>query len=358
MVPRPSSRRGGGVGVLFFVAAASFLAASMAYAGEVARGDLAIVGLSLEVDRNPVITAVDVPSYVQTFFGGKVGIEAPAAPGLSALGDLTGPGIDAPITLSAIPGQKFAIPALHDKGDYALQNIRLVGNSGEFLQQSVPSFTTIQVVDVLQTRVRVRQLTPAELRERGIHIDERNFEVYEYGLLVVETGGDAPVAGGIPGPPPFTEAHLVDVIWNPDGAFAARTIPRTKLATVTDGKGRVLLVDLSRIDERWDEKGAIPEDELFPTVRAILQEDPTKGEKPDPRIVWKSEPGFALGTLAPVVDPETGFVFAGKLLDTTTNVISALDPPIQIKADLGAAGGLSVIGGVVPLRIEKPKGLK
>lgn len=120
----------------------------------------------------------------------------------------------------------------------------------------------------------------------------------------------------------------------------------------------MLLVDLSRIDERWDEKGAIPEDQLFPTVRAILEEDPTKGEKPDPRIVWKSEPGVALGTLAPVVDPETGFVFAGKLMDTTTNVISAIDPPIQIKADLGAAGGLSVIGDVGALGIEKPKGVK
>ncbi|MEO8380786.1 MAG: hypothetical protein ABI779_14070, partial [Acidobacteriota bacterium] len=153
------------------------------HAGEVARGDLAIAGLGLEVDRNPVITAVDVPSYVQTFFGGKVGAEAPPAPGLSALAELTGPGIDAPITLSAIPGQKFAIPSLHEKGEYTLQNVRLVGTGGEFLQQCVPSFATIQVSDVLQTKVKVRQLTPAELRERGIHIDERNYEVYEYTFI-------------------------------------------------------------------------------------------------------------------------------------------------------------------------------
>ncbi|HUR82984.1 MAG TPA: hypothetical protein VM733_19650, partial [Thermoanaerobaculia bacterium] len=168
--------------MLVFVIALA-LGAGAAHAGEVARGELAIVGLGLEVERTPIVTAVGVPSYVQTFFGGKVGVDAPAAPGLSALGDLTGPGIDVPITLSAIPGQKFAIPALHEKGEYALQNVRLVGASGEFLQQSVPSFARIEVADVLKTRVRVRQLTPDELRERGIHIDDANYEVYEYTFI-------------------------------------------------------------------------------------------------------------------------------------------------------------------------------
>ncbi|HEX6084063.1 MAG TPA: Ig-like domain-containing protein, partial [Thermoanaerobaculia bacterium] len=148
------------------------------YAGEVARGELAIVGLGLEVQREPVVTAVDVPSYVQTRFG-----NAAPAPGLSALGDLTGPGIDTPITLSTIPGQKFAIPALHEKGEYLLQNIRLAGASGEFLQAAIPNVATIQVADILETKVKVRQLTPEELRERGIFIDDRNYEVYEYTFI-------------------------------------------------------------------------------------------------------------------------------------------------------------------------------
>ncbi|HET8796430.1 MAG TPA: carboxypeptidase regulatory-like domain-containing protein, partial [Thermoanaerobaculia bacterium] len=151
-----------------------------AAAGEVARGQLDILGLGLEVDRNPVVTAVDIPSSVQTIFAGRTNGEAPPAPGLSVLGDLTGPGIAAPITLSTRPGHAFQLPALHEKGEYALGNIRLVGESGEFLQQAVPSFAVIQVSDVLQTRVRVRQLTADELRERGIAIDSRNYEVYEY----------------------------------------------------------------------------------------------------------------------------------------------------------------------------------
>lgn len=158
----------------------AFLPCLPLHAGEVAKADLDILGLALEVDRNPVTTAVDIPAYVQTKFGGKTGDEAPSSNGLSALGELTGPGIDTPITLATTPGGQFALPALHEKGEYALQNIRLVGSSGEFLQQAIPSFAIINVTDVLKTEVRVRQLTADELRERGIQIDSRNYEVYEY----------------------------------------------------------------------------------------------------------------------------------------------------------------------------------
>ncbi|HVG22679.1 MAG TPA: carboxypeptidase regulatory-like domain-containing protein, partial [Thermoanaerobaculia bacterium] len=173
---KPFSDSGGREGFGVLVAILLAVGAACADAGEVARGELAIVGLGLEVQRAPVITAVDVPSYVQTTYGGPV-------EGLSAFGDLTGPGIDTPITLSAVPGQKFAIPALHEKGEYLLQNIRLAGASGEFLQSGVPNVATIQVSDVLQTRVKVRQLTAEELRERGIFLDDRNYEAYEYTFI-------------------------------------------------------------------------------------------------------------------------------------------------------------------------------
>lgn len=161
------------------IAIAMTVIAASASAGEVARGDLAIVGLGLEVDRNPVLAATGVPSFVQTKFGGQMNEVAPPAPGLAAIGELVGPGIETPLTLSTVPGKKFALPALHTKGEYTLQNIRLVGASGEFLQPAVPSFAQILVDDALQTNVRVRQLTAQELRERGITLDARNFDVYE-----------------------------------------------------------------------------------------------------------------------------------------------------------------------------------
>lgn len=170
---QPFSTVGGRGGLVIFLLVTVAFAVPTTHAGEIACGELPIVGLGLEVQRDPVITAVDVPSFVQTLYAGPV-------TGLSAQGELTGPGISTPITLAAVPGQKFAIPALHEKGDYALQNIRLVGASGEFLQQAIPSAAVIQVTDVLQTKVKVRQLTAEELRERGIFLDERNYDVFEY----------------------------------------------------------------------------------------------------------------------------------------------------------------------------------
>lgn len=175
----------------FIAIAVGIFSAATAHAGELARGDLAIVGLGLELDRAPVSAAVGVPSSVQTIFGGRTNDQAPAVPGLTVAGDLTGPGIEAPITLSAVPGKRFTIPALQRKGEYVLQNVRLLGPEGEFLQQAVPSFAIIHVADALQTRVRVRQLTPDELRERGILIDARNQDVY--GAATVETLADGAV---------------------------------------------------------------------------------------------------------------------------------------------------------------------
>lgn len=155
------------------------LAAAPLHAAEVARRNLNILGVSLGVETTRVETAIDVPVVVQTSFGGKLNDEAPVAPELTAIGELTGPGIETPITLTTVPGRKFSIPPLRERGEYTLQNIRLLGPNGVFLQQAVPSFAIISVANVLQTEVTVRQLTPDELRQRGITIDSRNFDYYE-----------------------------------------------------------------------------------------------------------------------------------------------------------------------------------
>ena len=171
--------------------AAILLLSLPARAAEIARGDLAIRGLSLEVDTSrPIVTAIDVPAAVQTIFGGKTNDEAPPAPDLLALGDLSGPGIDTPITLSTQPGRQFQLPPLHQTGDYVLQNIRLADRDGRFLQQAVPSFASINVSDVFKTNIRVRQLTPDELRARGINVDSRNFDVFDVTIVVAIRDGE------------------------------------------------------------------------------------------------------------------------------------------------------------------------
>lgn len=160
------------------VAIAAFLLVVRMQAAEITRGDLAIRGLSLTVDGATVVTAIDIAASVQTIFGGRTNDEAPPTPDLVASAELSGPGIDAPITLSTQPGHKFQLPPLHQQGDYALQNIRLADASGRFIQQAVPSSVTIAVTDVFKTSVKVRQLSPDELRARGINLDARNFDVF------------------------------------------------------------------------------------------------------------------------------------------------------------------------------------
>ena len=187
----------------------------------------------------------------------------------------------------------------------------------------------------------------------------------EYGLLVAEIGGTPPpdAASGVnPNYSPLGPQHLVDIIWIPDGCYAARAIPRTNLASVIDGKGRVLLVDLSRIDERFAKKSdgtMLQPDDLFPTAAEALSSNGAYGVgKDDPRIVWKSDPGVASGTLSPFVDPDTGMLFMGKLLTADTDVIAAIDPRVQMKVELAQPGGYNEVGGVVPLGIDLPQDIK
>src|SRR5437762_1971792 len=70
----------------------------------------------------------------------------------------------------------------------------------------------------------------------------------------------------------------------------ALPISRTNLASVIDGDGRVLLVDLSRIDERVVNGTMIAPDALFPTADKALSSAGSYGVgREDPRIVWRSE---------------------------------------------------------------------
>ncbi|HEU4888301.1 MAG TPA: carboxypeptidase regulatory-like domain-containing protein, partial [Thermoanaerobaculia bacterium] len=165
------------------------LLASMPAAADITNASLEIqgIGLSVVAQDPPVTTGIDVPTTVQTRFGGKENDQALAIEGLRAVGDLTGPGLDAPLELSTAPGHKFQIPGLSREGVYTLQNVRLMKGS-ELLQYATPSAVDIIVADLFKTTVEVRQLTPDEIRERGIVIDGRNFEVYEYTLSFLLRG--------------------------------------------------------------------------------------------------------------------------------------------------------------------------
>ncbi|MCA1733171.1 MAG: hypothetical protein LC732_06155, partial [Acidobacteria bacterium] len=154
---------------------------------------------------------------------------------------------------------------------------------------------------------------------------------------------------------PLAPWNLVDIIWIPAGAASVRVVPGWHVAAVTDGLGHLLLVDISRIDERFAKDGTLaqPSTALFPTVSASLSAKGAYGVgKPDPRILWRSEKPVASGTLAPLVDPRTGMVYAGRLLQKKLEVIAALEPRLRVLVDLGD-GVLKDTGGIVPLGVSQ-----
>ena len=190
-----------------------------AHAGEIARADLTITGSSLEVERKEVDTAVDAPAFVQTIFGGKTNGDVPPSD-LVAAGELSGPGIDPPIHLVTQPGHRFAIPALHQKGEYTLDDIRLIDAGGALVQRATPSFVTIVVTDVLQTSVRVRQLTADELRQRGITLDASLFDAYHW-IEITDSNGVSKGTWRIAA----VTANSKTVTLAPNGAEAIALVP-------------------------------------------------------------------------------------------------------------------------------------
>ncbi|HEX9982630.1 MAG TPA: Ig-like domain-containing protein [Thermoanaerobaculia bacterium] len=172
-----------------------------------------------------------------------------------------------------------------------------------------------------------------------------------YGVLVVTANGgtdDVDINVG--------ENSLVGMIWIPAGAYNVRKIPDTNLALVIDGKGRVLLVDVSHVDESAD---VTSPNELFPIAKKAMTQFGIMGETgvDDPRIIWKSEPDFVFGTLPPLFDPSTGTIFGGHINTNDLKVTTAFDPVIRMKANVDAEG-LTYVGGVVPLGIAPPDEFK
>ncbi|HEV8433415.1 MAG TPA: Ig-like domain-containing protein, partial [Thermoanaerobaculia bacterium] len=173
----------------------------------------------------------------------------------------------------------------------------------------------------------------------------------ELGLIILDATYPA---GALQADDNPLNSNVADVIWVPGGAAAVRVIPRTHYCVVVDGTGRVLLVDLANIDERWNADGSPVTSHLFGNVATALGETSPFGNGGlDPRIVWISNDPLVTGTLPPVIDVDTGMVYAGSAGGTTTNVIAALDPPIRLYANLGN-GKMEEIGGVVPLGVKPP----
>jgi RHS repeat-associated protein len=175
----------------------------------------------------------------------------------------------------------------------------------------------------------------------------------DLGVLVLQVGP--------PGSPMAGPDQLAGVIWVPQGVYGIRVIPNSHLATMVDGAGRALIVDLTNIDERYDANGNLTSG-LFKTASDALNATPLLPGLPgidDPRIVWASDPGFMQNTMPPIVDPNTGILIAGDLAQKSVRVVPAIDPKIRMMIDRGdaATNGLTEVDGVAPLGFDPRSGL-
>ena len=200
-----------------------FLAATAAMPAlaNITSTSLRIQGAGLRVVTESVTTGVDLPVTVQTEFGGKSNEEAVSIDGVVAVGELTGPGIETPIQLTTAPGYRFQIPGLSQTGVYYLQNVRLMKGT-DFLQYASPATAVITVADLLQTKVTVKQLSPDEIRARGITIDSRNFDVFEYSFTFIIDGQEVQIPF-----PVAIDPHTHEVM--PIVKETPYTIPSSKL---------------------------------------------------------------------------------------------------------------------------------
>jgi hypothetical protein len=150
-----------------------------------ARGQVQIVGLRLVVDADDISQVVpkNIGTGVRTQLigSGAQQVDLPRLPADALVfGDLRGPSIEGFRSFSAPPGELIPIPPLQHEGFYTLDNLRLV-TGGKTLLRAEPDQVSIQVIDkLLVAQVTARALTEDEIKEKGIFLDQDNFQAFNF----------------------------------------------------------------------------------------------------------------------------------------------------------------------------------
>jgi hypothetical protein len=190
------------------VLAAGLLVPALAHAQPLASGELRIAGVQLAVSpasqtvpRNQA-TALQAMLVDPSDPGQPATLPAEFVDGLVVKGELSGPGLAAPQTLSAAfadaeePGTVLLpVPALLANGNYVVDNLRLEDADGNFIVPAEPAVATLDVIDkVIVTSVSSRPLSLEEIQQKGIVIDDSNFTAYEFTFGVATESGQVPIS--------------------------------------------------------------------------------------------------------------------------------------------------------------------
>lgn len=142
-------------------------------------GQLRLVGASFDVEPVAQAVPVGVPAVLRTVFSGDPAGLARA--GLSVSARLSGPGLGTAVTLTTAPGEELRLPALQVRGEYRLEAIALTDGAGTSVPAAHP-VAIVTVTDVLVSSISSRVLTPDELADRGIVLDDRNLQAFSFAL--------------------------------------------------------------------------------------------------------------------------------------------------------------------------------
>lgn len=142
-------------------------------------GQLVVAGARLLVSPESQTVPFDTPTLVETHLVGFDPAAGEMPQDLRVLADFTGPEVDGVLPLETTPGEPFRIPRLRLKGEYRLDDIRLV-QGDQLLAYAAPRSSAILVTQVLVTRVTSRPMTLEEIQSRGIALDEDSFRAFSF----------------------------------------------------------------------------------------------------------------------------------------------------------------------------------
>ncbi len=165
------------------IALAGVVPARAQDAPPLATDQVRLVGLTIQPSPATLVVPKNTGTIVTPLLIRSDGVtgELPALPETAVfLAELRGPSFKTPIPVSAPLNGSFPIPPLALAGNYTLENIRLV-HGGETLVDSDPSTVGIEVIEkVLETQVTVKPLTAQEIEQRGIYVDQTNYQVVNF----------------------------------------------------------------------------------------------------------------------------------------------------------------------------------
>ena len=161
-------------------------------------GELHILGAQLTVAPATQTVPRNQATRIDTALTDSQTPPAPVSPallpGAIVRGTLSGPGLSAPQSLTAPPGQPLLIPPLLSAGNYVVDNLRLEDADGRTVLTAEPAVASIAVVDrVIVNSVATRPLSLDEIESHGIVIDPSNFSAYQFTFGLQTSSGQVPI---------------------------------------------------------------------------------------------------------------------------------------------------------------------